>query len=897
VPITATGSSDLDAKALDGWDFVVTLDKNNGAVATGRPDPITGDIPPLVLIDATSGNRQAVITSGTPAPSTPQFTFTNIVYAMRHNGPVGGRTGQNNTNGYFQFGSPNPAGIVINATTNVETAIFPTNDANFPSTFGLPIPTSGTTQWFWVYLRRPANPFDTRPYTQREMVVVDSMRFPFANGGATGTVVRGPGGADTPNNDTATQGTQSLFSVSRLQPYRGGHHVPKLTATSLDPSPSWAWGYSEQSAVQTTVMTAHFGDQNAAASTIARVTHSINAANSVQDTTWDYIPFHDRDFMSPAELLLVPGCSPGLFTKQFVYENDPTLVRYESVNDGSLTTPPAQPPPTGPSSPPNFVSTGFDPKTPRTYPYLNDEFFYTGASVAPNTLPPTTAIPYPTKIGGITGDGWHKILEFVEVPSSANGSIGTVSAGSNFDWYRQDVKPGLINLNLIIDEEVFFGVFDDPRLNKNLASQVPSLQNYTAGVSSLPQIVTQIDANGYPAYPANPLTPGMLGAYPMPDRGYSIVDPLSGFEGTLNANGVYVTGMKAAFSDFLKLRSGGSGYLFAWGSGMVGSGPYGPTTALPALIQSPVARERPFRSLSYPDINDTIMRPATLPPSPLTLPVPTMGPPYRYNDDQGNSFQDQTNTNTAIVLTPPFVGDPGVRNPFLSFPANNRRLLPLIPLRRLFQIPDAANGLVNNSGKPSGSAEYPLVAGVPTPPYNVNQPITHPQLSDNSRAVYPIVPATNTIPSSNVQTANLFLDFQVVTPPGAVTNAATVAQVNQYLGANIAPGVAALSPQNPTDSRQHPYYRTEMLQKVMNLTTVRTHQFAVWITVGFFEVLKTGSPALGVPDTLGGELGLFAGKNIRYRSFFLIDRTRAVGFNPYSPQDFRDMITYRRRIE
>ena len=27
-----------------------------------------------------------------------------------------------------------------------------------------------------------------------------------------------------------------------------------------------------------------------------------------------------------------------------------------------------------------------------------------------------------------------------------------------------------------------------------------------------------------------------------------------------------------------------------------------------------------------------------------------------------------------------------------------------------------------------------------------------------------------------------------------------------------------------------------MLQKVMNLTTVRTHQYAVWMTVGFFEV-------------------------------------------------------------
>jgi hypothetical protein len=88
-----------------------------------------------------------------------------------------------------------------------------------------------------------------------------------------------------------------------------------------------------------------------------------------------------------------------------------------------------------------------------------------------------------------------------------------------------------------------------------------------------------------------------------------------------------------------------------------------------------------------------------------------------------------------------------------------------------------------------------------------------------------------------------------------------------------------------------------MLQKVMNLTTVRTHQFAVWITVGFFEVVKTGTAELGNPDILGQELGLTAGKNVRYRSFFTLDRTRATGFNPYYPGNFRDCVTYRRRIE
>ena len=62
----------------------------------------------------------------------------------------------------------------------------------------------------------------------------------------------------------------------------------------------------------------------------------------------------------------------------------------------------------------------------------------------------------------------------------------------------------------------------------------------------------------------------------------------------------------------------------------------------------------------------------------------------------------------------------------------------------------------------------------------------------------------------------------------------------------------------------------------MNLTTVRTHQYAVWITVGFFEVRRQGNPQLAAadPDQLGLEVGARAGKNVRYRAFFILDRTR-----------------------
>ena len=63
--------------------------------------------------------------------------------------------------------------------------------------------------------------------------------------------------------------------------------------------------------------------------------------------------------------------------------------------------------------------------------------------------------------------------------------------------------------------------------------------------------------------------------------------------------------------------------------------------------------------------------------------------------------------------------------------------------------------------------------------------------------------------------------------------------------------------------RRHPYYRTELLQKMTNLTTPRTHQYAVWVTVGFFEVVTPGDRAQLIPDELGPELGSASGSDRR----------------------------------
>ena len=119
------------------------------------------------------------------------------------------------------------------------------------------------------------------------------------------------------------------------------------------------------------------------------------------------------------------------------------------------------------------------------------------------------------------------------------------------------------------------------------------------------------------------------------------------------------------------------------------------------------------------------------------------------------------------------------------------------------------------------------------------------------------------------------------------------------LGANSVTG-----PPVQLDQKQHPYFRTEMLQKAMNLTTVRTHQYAVWITVGFFEVKRQGDPLMigfnpkdGAYDILGPELGDASAQTTRYRAFFLVDRLKLTGFDDTTPGSFHPAVVYRQTIE
>jgi hypothetical protein len=117
------------------------------------------------------------------------------------------------------------------------------------------------------------------------------------------------------------------------------------------------------------------------------------------------------------------------------------------------------------------------------------------------------------------------------------------------------------------------------------------------------------------------------------------------------------------------------------------------------------------------------------------------------------------------------------------------------------------------------------------------------------------------------------------------------------------------------------------MSRLGNLVTTRSNVYAVWITVGYFEVERApdwndvvnvqrrfgGDGAVNsqatlaalalynrvYPDgyALGKEVGSDTGDVKRHRAFYIIDRAEEVGFKPGEDLNVEKTIRLRRRIE
>ena len=126
------------------------------------------------------------------------------------------------------------------------------------------------------------------------------------------------------------------------------------------------------------------------------------------------------------------------------------------------------------------------------------------------------------------------------------------------------------------------------------------------------------------------------------------------------------------------------------------------------------------------------------------------------------------------------------------------------------------------------------------------------------------------------------------------------------------------------DPTRNPYFRLQNLSRLSNLLTTRSNVYAVWITVGYFQVTpwygytgggsggssvnyNTGPVSLATGPTydtahpdgyqLGQELGADSGNLHRHRAFYIFDRTIPVGFERGVDHNVQDAILLRRFIE
>ena len=136
----------------------------------------------------------------------------------------------------------------------------------------------------------------------------------------------------------------------------------------------------------------------------------------------------------------------------------------------------------------------------------------------------------------------------------------------------------------------------------------------------------------------------------------------------------------------------------------------------------------------------------------------------------------------------------------------------------------------------------------------------------------------------------------------APTSEVNVTVLRPDLNSGVSPQPPLFANANVVDyanPNRNPYFRYQPLERLSNLLTTRSNVYAVWITVGYFEVTSVGAPTPVYPDgyQLGQELGSDSGEITRHRAFYMYDRTIPVGFEPGKDHNFEKGILVKSYIE
>jgi hypothetical protein len=101
------------------------------------------------------------------------------------------------------------------------------------------------------------------------------------------------------------------------------------------------------------------------------------------------------------------------------------------------------------------------------------------------------------------------------------------------------------------------------------------------------------------------------------------------------------------------------------------------------------------------------------------------------------------------------------------------------------------------------------------------------------------------------------------------------------------------------DPDRNPFFRYQAMSRLGNLVTTRSNVYAIWITVGYFQVTPVNPDAIKYPDgyQLGPELGSDTGEIERHRAFYIFDRTIPVGFVRGQDLNVEKALLLRRYIE